>query len=543
MYIRSAMNNPFRYTPSREMKEAAEELISKIKASENLHESFSTGKMLGILIAEGPEGERHSFAAFSGLMNGCNKVDGFVPPIFDYLDPNGHFKKGEAMISHAVKVIEEGEYKDFLSRKQNYMTLCEEHWNSILQTERVNIELCRRIRNKIALEKESSAQDSAPADNGFGMSDEEAIERLKFHKAELHRMKKNFAAERLKAEKIFAEEEAIFKASREKCKLASAGLQNWLFGQYRVKNALGQELSVLDIFSREGKVPPGGTGECAAPKLLQYAYTHGLKPIEVGEFWYGAPSEGRIRKHGHFYPSCTEKCAPLLGFMLEGLQIEEDKGSGTCQGYSLDTEPKVVFQDDTFVVAVKPSGLPSVPGKDGRGSLQQWLAQKIGRPVLAVHRLDMDTSGLMMFALTEKAQSELMRQFEKGEVRKIYRARIEYNETIESLPPRGQISLPLAGDYAERPRQRVDSCEGKEALTEYEILSVSPQGVDVRFHPLTGRTHQLRIHSAHPKGLDSPIMGDRLYGSADTAPRLCLHAERLEFTHPMTGEKMIFEDL
>ena len=321
-------------------------------------------------------------------------------------------------------------------------------------------------------------------------------------------------------------------------KAASAALQAWIFEQYRVSNARGETLTVREVFARRGLTPPGGTGDCAAPKLLQYAYTHGLKPLAMGEFWYGASPAAEVRDHGRFYPSCTGKCGPLLDFMLEGLDVAPNP---LDREFTTDAEPRILYEDPVILVVSKPAGMLSVPGRTRAKSLLDWLRERCGE-VHSCHRLDMDTSGVMVFARTAAAKAELERQFAEREVGKTYRARLAAADRPFGHARRGTIALPLALDYYDRPRQMVDRAHGKLAVTEFEVLALLPDGeIDIRFTPKTGRTHQLRVHAAHADGLGRPIKGDRLYGSPDGG-RLFLHAETLDFRHPATGEPLHFED-
>ena len=326
----------------------------------------------------------------------------------------------------------------------------------------------------------------------------------------------------------------------------SRQLQDWLFSKYIVCNGLGERRSILDIFAERGLVPPAGTGDCAAPKLLHYALSHGLKPIAWGEFWYGASPSREIRRSGAFYPACTGKCGPLLSWMMQGLEVEPNPLESDAHWHLAD--PVVRYEDDSIVVAEKPAGMLAVPGRplpgvSPRQSLQDWLGRYCGSPVYSCHRLDMDTSGLMVFAKTPEAQAALQRQFEEREVSKAYLAELPPDEGARPLEPgsRDKIVLPIAPDWYDRPRQQVDPEGGKSAVTEYEVLRVAPDGkVSVRLIPYTGRTHQLRVHCAHPDGLGRPILGDRLYGG-DPAPRLMLHAAHLSFRHPSDSRRMTFD--
>ena len=315
----------------------------------------------------------------------------------------------------------------------------------------------------------------------------------------------------------------------------SARLQDWLFSRYEVLNARGEQLSVKRIFARRGLVPPGGTGDCTAPKLLQYAYLHGMKPLAMGEFWYGASHSSEVREHGHFYPACFGKCGPLLSFMMEGLDVEPNPLDQEYEG----REPAVLHADSSIIVVDKPAGMLSVPGRNGIGSLLDWLAERYGE-VHSCHRLDMDTSGIMVYARNIPCKAALEAQFAGREVSKTYRARLSAGSAPFRRSASGTIALPLSPDYYDRPRQIVDKSSGKPAISEYKVLEMLPDGeIDILFHPLTGRTHQLRVHAAHPSGLGRPIKGDLLYGGTP-ADRLYLHAESLGFTHPTSGEKLTF---
>ena len=338
----------------------------------------------------------------------------------------------------------------------------------------------------------------------------------------------------------FKEEEArisAMPAGPEKA-AASARLQDWIFRQYRVHNALGEELSIAEIFALKGLVPPGGTGDCAAPKLLEFTYRNGLKPIAMGEFWYGRSPQREVREQGRFYPSCTGKCGPLLTWMMKGLEVEPNPLDSALDSPA---EPQVLYIDEDIIVADKPSGMLSVPGRTGAPSLLEWLRERYGESVESCHRLDMDTSGIMVFARSLPCKAELERQFAAREVRKTYRARLEGGPWNHAL--KGTIALPLMLDYYDRPRQMVDHESGKPAVTGYEVLEIMPDGsADVLFRPLTGRSHQIRVHAAHTRGLGHPVRGDRLYGSGRPGERLWLRACGLSFRHPADGREMSFED-
>lgn len=317
---------------------------------------------------------------------------------------------------------------------------------------------------------------------------------------------------------------------------ASAELQDWIFSNCKVLNALGEEKSVKDIFALRGIVPPGGTGECAAPKLLNFAFRNGYRPLAMGEFWYGASPASEVREHGRFYPSCTGKCGPLLTWMMQGLDVEDNP---LDTPYSRLRKPSVLYEDDAVIVVDKPSGMLSVPGRTRMESLLTWLRDRYGEDVQSCHRLDMDTSGVMVFARGVAAKTALELQFAASEVRKTYRARLVGGPWNHAR--KGTIALPLSPDWYDRPRQMVDTENGKRAITGYEVLDILPNGeIDIRFTPLTGRTHQLRVHAAHIRGLGHPIKGDRLYGSPEKGGLLYLRAESICFRHPVSGELKSF---
>ncbi len=328
----------------------------------------------------------------------------------------------------------------------------------------------------------------------------------------------------------------------------SRRLQRLLFANYQFVNGRGETKNLLEIFKEEKpiipaeewfssklkiknyelRMPPSGAGECCAPKLLQYALTHGLKPLSLAEFWVGAPSKTEIRQEGAFYAPCSGKCVPILRHMLEGLEIED---------WRLKIEdwkkPEILFEDDYLMVVNKPAGMLSVPGKNEEPSVESLLHAK------PVHRLDQDTSGLLVLAKSPEVYKELQAYFQRRDIPKRYEAVCVMNERVKELKSEGEIPLPLLPNPYDRPRQMVDREHGKVALTKYMIRERRDNGtVLVDFYPLTGRTHQLRVHAAHPEGLNAPIVGDRLYGTA--GERLMLHAAEIGFIHPITKEAMHF---
>lgn len=326
-------------------------------------------------------------------------------------------------------------------------------------------------------------------------------------------------------------------------KALSQELQTWLFHQYQLLNARGEVKDLVDIWQeyynrpkllRKYPLPPGGTGDCCAPKLLQYAYQQELKPLCMAEFWWGAKTKTELRQHLNYYPACRGKCKPILTWMLQGLEVDPDPELLGLQ----QTELPIVYEDEWLVVVNKPSGLLSVPGRIGQYSVETIMQERYPDSMVA-HRLDMGTSGLLIVAKTQEVYRVLQEQFVKHQVRKKYLAELEKLEDLDNLgnprlPRQGRISLPLRPDPMNRPRQMVDMEHGKRAVTDYEFLSDSV----VALWPQTGRTHQLRIHCAHPDGLGRPIVGDELYGTRQKDQRLMLHATELWFRHPVTQQDM-----
>lgn len=321
----------------------------------------------------------------------------------------------------------------------------------------------------------------------------------------------------------------------------SQELQLWLFHQYRLLNGRGEEKDLVDIWQsyyhreklrRRYPLPPGGTGDCCAPKLLQHAYRLGLKPLCMAEFWWGQPTSEELRRHLNYYPACRGKCKPILTWMLQGLDVDPDPA---LSGFPRQDIP-VVYEDDALLVIDKPSGMLSVPGRIEDYSVETVMHQRYPGSIVA-HRLDMGTSGLLIICKNKEAYLPMQEQFVKHQVRKKYIAMLETTHSSLltshfSFPTAGRISLPLRPDPMNRPRQVVDLEHGKRAVTDYEFISPNM----VALYPHTGRTHQLRIHCAHPDGLGRPIVGDELYGTK--GDRLMLHAAEIWFTHPITGAQM-----
>ena len=560
----TGFTDPFRYVPDPLAVHAGQMIISRLAEwasmpegtpERDLERSFAEGKMLGVLVC------RTGFlAAFSGTVKGPDgnvtaSVDGFVPPIIDLTEKNGHFKRKEAVISLLNKEIE-----TILSSPE-YNGLKKE----LLDASSARDTEIENLQNRIRFAK--MQRDEIRSETADPSKLDELIRESQFQKAELKRCKDRWKAHISGIEGRLSEfEETIHELKTRRAEKSDA-LQKWIFENAIVHNGAGEASSIWDIFSAGELVPPGGTGECAAPKLLNYAFTHGLEPLAMGEFWYGSSPDTAVRTHGHFYPSCTSKCGPLLAYMTKGLRSPVEPVmtlKSEAPETSLPTTIGNLYEDDSIIVVEKPSGMPSVPGLDGRISLQEILSYRMEvqneitpATIRAVHRLDMDTSGVMIFAKSDEAAANLRRQFEEHTVRKTYMAKVSAGTDIPSKTGKGAIDLPLSPDYDERPRQKVDFTQGKPAHTEYETIRTNEDGTsDILLYPYTGRTHQLRVHCAHHLGLGRPIVGDLLYGghsvyecnsgncmetNTKVLPgRLCLHALSITFLHPETGQELTF---
>ena len=508
--------DPFRYAPHHLVRKAADELINRIESSSELSSAFSEGKMVGVLIVSDKGGNVGYLAAFSGNAGGRSNLEGFVPPIYDLLSPDGYFKREEARITELNQQIAVLEGSAGLARAKGELEAC-----LLARDEETGL-----MKARMAVSKRERDYQRGQTDDPAALS--ALIKESQHEKAEFRRLRLGWEERiSLVRENLKNMEEEI-KRLKEKRAAMSDELQKWIFSRYIVHNAFGEEKSIGEIFADGGLVPPGGTGECAAPKLLEHAYRNGFRPLAMGEFWYGTSPSAAVRTHGHFYPSCTSKCGPLLDFMLKGLALEKPPH---CQA-----RPEIIFEDELITAVSKPSGMPSVPGLDGRTSAFEIIRETHGE-LHTVHRLDMDTSGVILFAKTAEAAADLQRQFEEHSIRKTYIARLSHAPEGKALKAgdKGRITLPLSPDYDERPRQKVDQAQGKPSDTLYEVISENRDGsIDIIFHPLTGRTHQLRVHASHILGLGHPIVGDLLYGGSP-ASRLHLHAAEITFRNPSNG--------
>ena len=516
-------NNPFYYMPHALCMMAADEVRTMLLRDSAVAADAARGKMFGVLVVRDSDGSLGYLAAFSGLLAGSNDVAGFVPPVFDLLLPGGYFRQEESEISALNKKIKETECCDGYVAAVAALADTKRAMELQLAAMREDMRLCREHRSELRASASLTADEEAAL-----------VRESQFQKAELKRATARWQRQIAECEEAVAPFKASIMVMKEERKRRSAALQRWLFEQFKVLNANGCEKSLLDIFAEHsGIIPPAGAGECAAPKLLQYAYLNSLTPIAVSEFWVGESPTGEVRRDGCFYGSCTSKCRPILSFMLQGMDVEDEFA---LQGGDVE----ILYEDDYLLAVNKPAGMLSAPGLNGGVSLEEHLQRNCSNDnIRVVHRLDMSTSGVLLVAKSPKILAAMQEEFADRRVAKRYVALLDG----VPAPAEGEIALPLAADYENRPRQRVDFSCGKQALTKYKVLqTVEYSGrpcARVAFYPITGRTHQLRVHAAYSGGLDAPIVGDELYGTPNR--RLMLHAEWLSFVHPVTGERVEVE--
>ena len=568
---------------------AARRVAAYVEQHPELTAGEVCGKMYGVLVVEAPGGCLAFLAAHSGLLGGRNDWPFFVPPVFDAQQPDGHFKTKEREISGMNRRIAELMQRPQLFEARQRLEQVRQQTDRVTAREREEVK-ARKARRDTMRREQPQMDDATKA---------MLIRESQHDKAQLRRLMKSCevsVAEHQEALDVLEREiEALKRERRE----GSDALQRWLFDQYVMLNAKGMRRTLIDIFARfNGTLPPAGAGDCCAPKLLQFAYAHNLRPVSLAEFWLGTPPPTEVRRHLQFYPPCRSKCYPILQFMLQGLdaplpgaeevyplreeggvttndekgslddkasidtnEAHADKASFDDNGF-LDAQGHIynkcgaslhiIYEDEQMAVVSKPSGMLSVPGKSCRLSVESIVREHYGIaadvPVI-VHRLDMDTSGLLLIARTREAHKALQQQFLDHTVSKSYLALLDGvphegltgEHVVWHSSHTGTITLPLRPDLDDRPRQLVDFVHGKPAVTRFHLLKVIDGHQLIALTPVTGRTHQLRMHCAHHLGLNCPILGDPLYGnaiepSANIAQRLYLHAEQITFRHPLTGE-------
>ncbi|GGC89505.1 RNA pseudouridine synthase [Flavobacterium lutivivi] len=529
---------PFYYEPHPLSIIAAHELQEYLMKQNDWQHNFGLddtmegmiiGKMFGVLVVQNSDNQLGYLAAFSGKLADKNLHEKFVPPVFDMLDENGYFKKEEILLNNLNAEIESLEQnQEYQDLKSSFFALQETATNSI---EAKKQEIKERKRKRDSLRKKATIEGIAL---DFNTVEDFKLESLK-DKAELRRLSEYWNNQLADLQNNINEYEHKIIQLKEERKYKSAALQKRLHDEYSFLNALGETKSLHDIFSiTKQQKPPAAAGECAAPKLLHYAYKNDLKPIAMAEFWWGKSPKSEIRKHQHFYPACRGKCEPILAHMLNGLEVDENP---MLINPAENKDISIVYDDEFLCIVNKPAEFLSVPGISIEDSIYTRIIEKypnISGPII-VHRLDMSTSGLMLIAKNKRIHQQLQKQFINKTISKRYVALLEGEITTAE----GVIDLPLRVDLDDRPRQMVCYEHGKKAVTRYKVIERKNGVTKIHFWPITGRTHQLRVHASHTLGLNTPIVGDDLYGKK--SDRLYLHAESITFEHPISKKIMTIE--
>lgn len=516
------LGDPFSYLPSDAVLDAFKDFLTHLDSDDALKTELQKGKMIGVLVVKNSNGEIGYLLSFSGQLFGKNEHPGFVPPVFDILTPDSYYRSGEKEISAIGKEIK---------NLENVLKL----ESAMVNKNSVVVECETRLAEYQEFTKQQkilrdSLRPTATAEEIRKMNNESSTQKnqLKRLKQEVEKAK---LAANIPVDQLKNQIDNLKKQREEK----SRNLQRRIFRDFRFHNTKGDEKTLLDIFSDES-MPPTGAGECAAPRLLEYAYRNDYQPISMAEFWIGDSPSGRVRHSGTYYHACRSRCLPIMDFMLEGVDLEKNKLDFDYEN----EEIKTLYRDDDILVISKPSGLLSVRGKECQTSVETW-AENICRDYSGpkiVHRLDQDTSGIMVIALNINAYHHLQKQFENHSIKKKYVA------LTEKIPSKKEqtIILPLAPDITNRPMQMISREYGLYAETYYKVVNEKEGKALIDVYPQTGRTHQIRVHLSCKEGADAPIVGDRLYGSKSIVCRLMLHAEKITFEHPSTKREMTFED-
>ena len=528
---------PFYYEPHELSILASNELQSYLETQTNFEHNFGLrenqeglviGKMFGVLVCENSNDELGYLWAFSGKLANGNHHEYFVPTIFDMLQKDGFYKIEEETVNVINREIER------LEQSENYLKAIEFIKTINLQAEKDIQNQKERIKSeKINRDEKRLIAEQTLDFESYKAVQKELSEASKQESILLKQMTKYWNIQKENAKKeldILVSEIVVLKELR---KQKSSTLQQKLFDAYSFLNQFGERKSIGEIFNNN---PPAGAGECAAPKLLHYAFENDLKPIAMAEFWWGKAPNSEIRKHKQFYPACKSKCEPILmTHMLQGLDMEANPfEENPAEGKDI----KIVYEDEVLLVVSKPAEFLSVPGKKIQDSVYQRIIELYPEATgpLIVHRLDMSTSGLLLIAKDEETYVKLQSQFIKRTIKKRYVALLD--GVLKEK--QGFIDLPLRVDLDDRPRQLVCYEHGKQAQTKWEVIEVKDNQTRVYFYPISGRTHQLRVHASHEMGLKTPIIGDDLYGKKSN--RLHLHAEQLIFTHPVTKEILTIKE-
>lgn len=513
---------PFCYEPHPLALMAAKRVQQYVASRDDWADELSAGKMLGVLVVRSEDSQLGYLAAFSGNLAGSVRHDYFVPPVYDLLDPQGEFKQGEAQITAINHELERMEQSPELADIRRRESLARQE-----QADEIGDFKALMTRHKLERDERRQRGNLTPENQ------EALLNQSRYEKAELKRIRQRHEARIsgiVEEMDVFCRNMAAMRARR---KAMSEALQERIFRLFVVSNARGERRDLVEVFKPLGTLPPAGAGECCAPRLLNYAFVNHLLPVCMAEFWWGASPVGEVRHHGHFYPACRSKCKPILDFMLQGLDVEDNPLEQPMGDAGLD----IIYDDRWLTVVNKPSGMLTVPGKALEDSLltRYQAAHPEATGPIVVHRLDQETSGLVLFAKDKASHKALQQQFENHTISKRYIALLDGVVQQDE----GVIDLPIRPDVDDRPRQRVDHEHGKPAVTRYRVLERRGPVTRIELEPLTGRTHQLRVHASHPLGLNCPIVGDRLYGTASS--RLMLHAQSITFTHPATGRELSVE--
>lgn len=543
---------PFYYQPHPLCIIATEELQQHLETQRDWQHNFgltgeltgAIGKMFGVLLVQNPQGEVGYLSAFSGKLAEQNHWPRFVPPVFDMLAKDNFFHAENLQINQLNQQLAALENHPDIPRLSAQLFTKQTQAETQLANHR-QLMIDGRLSRKAQRSQLASQLLLNPCDKKLR---ENAVVEARLNQESINEKNQLRAIKRYWDQRINAVSQALTQLTaqrdtlRQTRKQLSANLQQKLFEQYRFLNIHGAEKSLNGIFNATVELtPPAGSGECAAPKLLHYAFKHGLKPLAMAEFWWGAPPKSEIRRHKQFYPACLRKCQPILGHMLEGLDIDDNPLLvNPAEGKNV----VILYQDETMAIVNKPAEFLSVPGKAIEDSVYARMHQAFPHATgpLIVHRLDMSTSGLMVIALTKEAHKQLQKQFIQRTVTKRYVALLDGIPTeVAHQQTAGHICLPLRGDLDDRPRQLVCHQFGKAAETDWELNHIDKKARQTRVYlsPKTGRTHQLRVHCAHFEGLDTPIVGDDLYGKR--GQRLHLHADLLCLEHPVSRKPLRFQ--
>lgn len=529
---------PFCYEPHPLAVTAAQELQYYIETQSDWTHNFgldaaveglAIGKMFGVLVVRNQHDELGYLAAVSGKLAGSNKHRHFVPPIFDMLEENSFFLNEEVHLNALNRKIENLETSEELANAQRNLGLLKNGWDKSLDELKSKLRIQKKERKETRTKLKVSLSDAEyellmEDMRSQSLKDKQQLQRFQYEMHLALETESNHLHQLL----------STITALKEERKMRSGNLQKQLFEQYNFRNAKGQHKNVVGIFDEfDRTTPPAGSGECAAPKLLQYAYENQLTPLALAEFWWGCSPASEIRRHKNYYPACRKKCEPILGYMLEGLVVDPNPMQ---QETTLDIALPQIYEDEDIIIINKPAEFLSVPGIYVKDSVYNRILQRYpdAGPII-IHRLDMSTSGLLVVAKNKEAHKFIQDQFIQHTIKKTYIALLD--GIIEAAS--GLIDLPLRVDLDDRPRQMVCYTYGKPAQTKWEKIAIANNQTRVRFYPLTGRTHQLRMHAVHPNGLNTPIVGDDLYGRK--ANRLHLHAASITFIHPRSKQEMTFE--